>query len=409
MDGSDRIFAAGENLNQSTGFPTYAVVRRSLDHGATWQTIDTSSGWYRVKGMAVSRGGVIVIVGSARTNLAAYSWRTRLSRDGGVSWTTVDEPVYSEHTEAAAAAIGPDDAIYVAGFDLSNWIVRRSSDLGNTWTEVAKVPNVDGVVGMKLTPDGMILAGGDRYSRWQVAQSTNHLADWFWADDWFPDASPGNYHARAIGQDNYGNLIVVGGSPGGDSAALNWVIRRSTNGGASWTIADQLQFPLVNNTQYGWGATAVVTDVGGRMWATGADQAGIQTRVSSNNGVSWTDSDTFRYANKTTLSARAEGIASDSLGNVFVIGWINPNSPERPRWILRKLDGPPRLSSLHLAGQIRFSWPTNASGFVLQSATTLANGGNWQDSSLTPTEINGQNVITVDATNAAGFFRLRQP
>ena len=50
-----------------------------------------------------------------------------------------------------------------------------------------------------------------------------------------------------------------------------------------------------------------------------------------------------------------------------------------------------------------------APDFVLQSATTLANGGDWQDSNLTPTEINGQKVVSVTPTGPRAFFRLRGP
>jgi hypothetical protein len=409
VDGADRLFAAGVSQNASSGFPTYAVVRRSLDHGTTWQTVDSSSGWYQVKGVAASPSGGVAIVGSSRdTSPGPYYWRVRLSRDGGATWSTVDEPrAYADYTEAAAAAFGPDEALYVAGSDLENWIVRRSTDLGVTWTEMAKVPNPDRLNAMKLTPGGVVLAGG--FGVWQVLQSTNQLVDWTVQDDWFPSACPGTYMARSIAQDNSGNFIIVGGSPGGDNTTLNWVIRRSTDGGVNWVVADQLHFPLVNGIQYGWGATAVVRDFAGRMWATGSDDVGIRTRVSSDSGASWTDSDLFRYGGFPNLSARAESIACDSAGNLFVIGWINPWSPARPRWIVRKLDAPPRLSSGRSGGRLQFSWPTNASGYVLQFATTLTNGGNWQSMSPITTITNGQKVVTVNPTARAAFFRLCAP
>ena len=54
-------------------------------------------------------------------------------------------------------------------------------------------------------------------------------------------------------------------------------------------------------------------------------------------------------------------------------------------------------------------WPANATGFVLQSATTLANGGDWQDSLLSAMETNGQKGVTLTSTGARGFFRLRSP
>jgi hypothetical protein len=78
-------------------------------------------------------------------------------------------------------------------------------------------------------------------------------------------------------------------------------------------------------------------------------------------------------------------------------------------WMVRKLAAPPRLAVDAANGSLQLAWPTNASGFILQSATRLANGGDWQDSNFTPTENNGQNVVSIEATNTTGFFRLRQP
>ncbi len=69
----------------------------------------------------------------------------------------------------------------------------------------------------------------------------------------------------------------------------------------------------------------------------------------------------------------------------------------------------PQLTIVLSAPNVILSWPTNATGFVLQSATTLANGGDWQDSLLSATETNGQQVVPLTLTGARGFFRLHQP
>jgi uncharacterized repeat protein (TIGR03803 family) len=69
----------------------------------------------------------------------------------------------------------------------------------------------------------------------------------------------------------------------------------------------------------------------------------------------------------------------------------------------------PQLSIIRSAPNVILSWPTNATGFVLQSATTLANGGDWQDTILSATETNGQKVVTLTPTGAHGFFRLNKP
>ena len=167
---------------------------------------------------------------------------------------------------------------------------------------------------------------------------------------------------------------------------------------------------------YGMGALGVVTDVAGRIWATGSDDVAMVTRMSTDSGVTWSDSDSFTYdSSLTELSAVGHGIAADSAGNVYGIGMGNVALPAQPHWIVRKLAAglpppPPSLSTALSGNTLSLTWPTSAIGFVLQSATTLANGGDWQDSSLQATVVGDQNVITVDATAPTaptGFFRLR--
>jgi len=70
---------------------------------------------------------------------------------------------------------------------------------------------------------------------------------------------------------------------------------------------------------------------------------------------------------------------------------------------------PPRLAITGSGSSLNLAWPSSVTNFVLQSATMLANGGDWQDSNLTPTETGSQHVVTVSAANRAAFFRLRGP
>ncbi len=413
VDGSDTVFAVGVSKDESSGIPSYAVVRRIQDHGVTWETVDTSSEWHTVKAVAVSTNGAVAFVGSARDSLNSYWWRVRVSPDGGVNWFTVYDPRESadyDYGEAVSASFGPDGALYVAGWDFQNWIVRRSSDLGATWSAVAKIPRSDRLAAMRFTPSGIVLSSGEPTGgSWQVLRSTNQFASWTLLDDWVTEFGD---TTRGMTEDKLGNLVVVGGVMAGDPRPFNWVVRRSTNDGATWTTTDQLRFPLINGIQYGEGAMGVVTDSAGRIWVAGSDQAGIRTRVSYDDGLTWTNSDSFRYDGLPTLSARSQDITSDSLGNVFVIGWVNPWLPEHPRWIVRRLQAglpPPSVSTSLSGNALSLTWPVYPTGFVLQSATTLANGGDWQDTNLTPTESNGQKVATVTPTGPRGFFRLRGP
>jgi hypothetical protein len=78
--------------------------------------------------------------------------------------------------------------------------------------------------------------------------------------------------------------------------------------------------------------------------------------------------------------------------------------------LVRKLAGVgPRLSVLRIAASLQLAWSTDAPNFILQSASTLAGGGDWQDLNLSPAQINAQNVVSMETTSTAAFFRLRQP
>jgi len=65
-----------------------------------------------------------------------------------------------------------------------------------------------------------------------------------------------------------------------------------------------------------------------------------------------------------------------------------------------------RLQSTFNGSQLKLSWPAPSTGFGLQESDQVSPSV-WTASLLTITATNGQNVVTVDATNAAKFFRLR--
>ena len=68
-----------------------------------------------------------------------------------------------------------------------------------------------------------------------------------------------------------------------------------------------------------------------------------------------------------------------------------------------------QLGIASVGSNLVLTWPAGATGYVLQSATTLANGGDWQDSTLIPNQTNAQNSVSIKASSAVGFFRLRHP
>jgi hypothetical protein len=69
---------------------------------------------------------------------------------------------------------------------------------------------------------------------------------------------------------------------------------------------------------------------------------------------------------------------------------------------------PPMLIVSFSNTLLRLAWSSAFTNFVLQSATTLDNGGDWQDSNLIAVVANGQRTATTTASNSPqAFFRLR--
>jgi gluconolactonase len=58
-------------------------------------------------------------------------------------------------------------------------------------------------------------------------------------------------------------------------------------------------------------------------------------------------------------------------------------------------------------GMLRISWPAPSTGFELEHTTQLGDHANWSNAAVTPIVTNGRNQILMEATNNAGFYRLR--
>jgi WD40 repeat protein len=217
-------------------------------------------------------------------------------------------------------------------------------------------------------------------------------------------------------------------------------IARASNGGASYTVAARLwsasDFSKLGDFTFG-GYTGLEVDLSPDMHhlVMGSGSQGMRVVDIATKSVvhSWTEgswSPTFapdgNYLACSDLNSGIElnvwGIAgedraahyTDECMGVAVVRF----SPDGRYLAYGRMDGvlvlakspvfvPPAFPSLTWGAGSTLSWPTFYTGFVLQSATMLSHGGDWQDSNLTPTIVGDQNVVTVDTTAPTGFFRLR--
>jgi uncharacterized repeat protein (TIGR03803 family) len=69
---------------------------------------------------------------------------------------------------------------------------------------------------------------------------------------------------------------------------------------------------------------------------------------------------------------------------------------------------PPQLTLTPSGGNVVLTWPTNATGFTLQSTTNVGSSAVWTTNTPAPVIVNDQNVVTNSISGAQQFFRLSQ-
>ncbi len=80
--------------------------------------------------------------------------------------------------------------------------------------------------------------------------------------------------------------------------------------------------------------------------------------------------------------------------------WLSP--------VLTTSEPRPSLTCVVTPNSVLLSWPTNAAGFTLVAAGSLASNAVWSPVSGPVVISNGQNRVCVPVTNAFQFFQLRR-
>ncbi len=324
------ISLAVDNGTTGTTGVVSTAVSASADHGATWQDVGFIPG-YAID-LTVAPDGALFATGnrSATVSGRAFCWQ---SLDHGVTWTVSDPSVgLATVLLVTDVAAGNTDSLYVCGTSSGRWMVRKGqrTPSGILWSTVdnpalstpASIFVRPGTVGQ---PDEVLACG----SGWTVRHSIDGGATWA------TSTSPGGTYASqnasslAVGPD--GSIYVAGRTSKTittktvvgrkvvttTTTEFGGLIRRSTNGGATWADVDY----VVNGSP-----SSIAVDAFGRVFAAGDLISAPQTwlvRGSTDGGATWITTDFFLPSGAT--AAMAWGIAADSTGNVCIVGDANAN------------------------------------------------------------------------------------
>lgn len=311
IDQAGDIYVGGtSNYNSSNSIDNHWIVLERPAGGSSFSIVDSydTSGLSGagVSGLAIDGAGNVFAVGQTNTTTTTgkgknavtkteYYWTVRKQAGGQGAFTTVDNyqsTTSSADTPTCATAItsGASAALYVAGYGGStgeDWLVRKSTDAGATWSVV----------------------------------------------DSFQYASTYGSHAFAVAGDGAGDVYVVGN--GNSASSAHWLVRESPNGGASWSTVDDYQLSAGAIAA----AESVGTDLAGNVYVVGAanDGAGAHTIIRTNASGSWATVDDYQLV--AGKPASSHGFTVDPSGNLYA-GGIAQDSTGALHWIVRSAAGP---------------------------------------------------------------------
>jgi hypothetical protein len=226
------------------------LIRRSVN-GGSWTLVDDfpapstrASVPTEANAAHVAPGLGLFVVGQIATQ-SGNVWLVRRSLNGGVTWSTVDTFQLVQGLDAYAYGVSSDNQgnVYVGGGAIASqtaikgkvyysrdWIVRKSSDGGNTWATADVFSNTGAATfGLSMGRDsaGNVVEAGSV----QDAQGVSHWlvrrpdasGVWQTIDDF--QLAPGfSAQAESVVTDAAGNLLVTGGAS--DAAGAHWIVRR---------------------------------------------------------------------------------------------------------------------------------------------------------------------------------------
>lgn len=337
-DAAGHLYAAISTADEQRRM--HAQVRKSSDGGATWSVVEDFAagklGPVQFLSLAADTTGQLYAAGYLSDDQGQYRWIVRKSDVGGATWSTVDDFVLpgSERTLAQALTVDANGHVCVAGYGdtpsdagqpqpRTRWLVRQSRDGGRTWTTLDDFDYQQSAKATAIlsTPSGLFVAGSgwngntNTGEHWLVRQGVvdgTGTFQWQTVDDFHLRKEEHGRQtgglASALALDHAGNLYAVGRRYvfASDGRSAHWVVRRASSAGTDWTVVDTFQL-----SEGHFSAASGVASAGRQgVYVVGraADQTGARwiVRHSATGAAgSWSVSDHFTGTTEMTILSGA--------------------------------------------------------------------------------------------------------
>ena len=210
------------------------------------------------------------------------------------------------------------------------------------------------------------------------------------------------------------SVVALGPFSAGDRVEVRFVgawDECTTGSRPNWVIDSvQLDPPL----QIGGALDAAVFEVGLDVTVPGFDPAPmlVQWERSDDGGASWAE-----IAGATAPIYSLHGATASDDGAMFraticVPGLADKALSDPATLTVVSVPTGPMVSIERTGGDVTLSWPAPSTGYVLEEATELAvpvSATVWTAVSTPPTEVGGKLTVTVPASGAQKYYRLRKP
>jgi hypothetical protein len=382
LDGSGNAIVTGtSSVNPSPGVyhsDFYTIKYASTNGTQIWAKRyngPAGTGADQPVALVVDAAGNVVVTGNSAGVGTSYDYYTaKYSRtDGSLLWEKRYNGVPSGFDQPNGVAIDSSGNVFVTG--------KSYNGTNDDWY-TAKYATTTGALLWEQRYDGPANGSG-----WRRGQDIG----------------------AAIAVDRHDNVVVTGGAHDGNNWDMYSVKYAGTSGVPMW---ERRHNGPGNSNDL---AEAVAIDTDGNLVIAGLPSKSDGTMecytakyAADTGAILWEKRCAGAIGEATFPPPRAIGLAL-GVDGLAVVAFPTFGTPNTRVTTLAYREIPLLLSAIQNGSALSFAWSTNLTGSILQSATTLTNGGDWQDSSLIPIVTNGQNTVTMNPTSPAAFFRLHQP